>query len=280
MKLTVGVLVFALAMVAALSMAAAAQQRQQQQQPQKQFIEARGSVKPVPLPPGGPPPRMSDGHVDLSGVWFSGPTGKANAWSVVPDEPEKEDPVPFRPEAAAKIAAMTRTERQLKSPGVTCQPVGTPGMWTINPYPHQIVMKPGLYVHLIESDNAWSVVHTDGRPHKKPEDLEPLYNGDQTAHWEGDTLVIDTISIDERTWINQSGWFHSDQAHVIERLRRPSMNYLEYQYTVEDPKVLTRPWTSAWRTYSLGSEDLTENFCTNNENVDQLEKLNQAEKQK
>ena len=261
-----------------LSGAAAAQDTQDAQG--KEFVEARGSVKPVPLPPGGPAPRMSDGHVDLSGVWFSGPTGKANAWSVVPDTPLKEDPVPFQPAAAMKIRSMTRTERELKSPGVTCQPVGTPGMWTINPYPHQIVMKPGLYVHLIESDNAWSVVHTDGRAHKKPEDLEPLYNGDQTAHWEGDTLVIDTISIDERTWINQSGWFHSDQVHVIERIRRPSMNYLEYQYTVEDPKVLTRPWTSAWRTYSLGSEDLTENFCTNNENVEQLQKLTEVEKKK
>ena len=264
-----------------VALAAQQQQRQAEQpQPDKQFVDARGSVKPVPLPPGGPPPRMSDGHVDLSGVWFSGPTGKANAWSVVPDEPLKEDPVPFRPEAAAKIKAMTRTERELSSPGVRCTPVGTPGMWTINPYPHQLITKPGLYVHLIESDNAWNVVHTDGRPHKKADDLEPLYNGDQTAHWEGDTLVIDTISIDERTWINQTGWFHSDQAHVIERIRRPSMNYLNYQYTVEDRKVLTKPWTSAWRTYSLGSEDLTENFCTNNENVEQLQKLNQAEKQK
>jgi len=272
-----------LAGTCALSIALVAQQRQQpaqQPQPDKTFVEARGSVKPVPLPPGGPPPRMSDGHVDLSGVWFSGPTGKANAWSTVPDEPLKEDPVPFRPEAAAKIRGMSRTERELNSPGVKCTPVGTPGMWTINPYPHQLITKPGLYVHLIESDNAWNVVHTDGRPHKKADDLEPLYNGDQTAHWEGDTLVIDTISIDERTWINQTGWFHSDQAHVIERVRRPSMNYLEYQYTVEDPKVLTKPWTSAWRTYSLGTEDLTENFCTNNENVEQLRKLNQAEKQK
>jgi hypothetical protein len=270
-----------LAGICAVSVALVAQQRQQpaqEPQPDKTFVEARGSVKPVPLPPGGAPPRMSDGHVDLSGVWFSGPTGKANAWSTVPDQPLKEDPVPFRPEAATKIRAMTRTERELNSPGVRCTPVGTPGMWTINPYPHQLITKPGLYVHLIESDNAWNVVHTDGRPHKKADDLEPLYNGDQTAHWEGDTLVIDTISIDERTWINQTGWFHSDQAHVIERVRRPSMNYLEYQYTVEDPKVLTKPWTSAWRTYSLGSEDLTENFCTNNENVEQLEKLNQAEK--
>jgi hypothetical protein len=58
------------------------------------------------------------------------------------------------------------------------------------------------------------------------------------------------------------------------------MNYLEYQYAVEDPKVLTKPWTSAWRTDSLGSEELTENFCTNNENVEQLEQLNQAEKAK
>jgi len=54
------------------------------------------------------------------------------------------------------------------------------------------------------------------------------------------------------------------------------MNYLEYQYTIEDPKVLTKPWTSAWETLSLGHEDLTENFCTNNENVEQLEKLRDA----
>jgi hypothetical protein len=156
-------------------------------------------------------------------------------------------------------------------------PVGTPGMFNQNPYPHQIVMKPGLFVHLIESDNDWRVVHTDGRPHKAKEDLEPLYNGDQVAHWEGDVLVIDTVSLDERTWINSNGWFHSDEVRVIERLRRPSMNYLEWQYTVEDPKVLTKPWTSAWRTYSLGNEDLTENFCTNNENVEQLRKLNEIE---
>jgi hypothetical protein len=91
-------------------------------------------------------------------------------------------------------------------------PVGTPGMWTINPYPHQIVMKPGLYVHLIESDNAWNVVHTDGRPTQETgRSRAALHHGDQTAHWEGDTLVVDTISLDERTWINrQAGGYHSD----------------------------------------------------------------------
>src|ERR1700741_1422528 len=90
----------------ALSIAVTAQE-------DKKFIEARGSVKPVPLPPGGPAPRMADGHVDLSGMWFAGPTGRANAWSVVPDAPVKQDPIPFTPEVKAKIDGMTRAEREL-----------------------------------------------------------------------------------------------------------------------------------------------------------------------
>jgi hypothetical protein len=244
---------------------------------EKPFVEARGNIIPVPLPPGGPAPRMSDGHVDLSGVWFAGPTGKANAWSVVPDAPVKQDPVPFRPEIQAKIKQLTRTELQLGNPQVTCRPLGVPGMFANNPYPHQIITVPGLFVHLIESNNNWRTVHTNGRPHPPADELEPLFNGDETARWEGDTLVIDSISFDEGTWIQGNGWPRSDQTHVIERLRRPSMNYLEYQYTVEDPKVLTKPWTSAWRQYSLGKEDLTENFCTNNENVEQLRKLTEVE---
>lgn len=200
------------------------------------FVEARGNVRPVPLPPGGPPPRMSDGHVDLSGVWFAGPTGKANAWSVVPDEPLKEEPIPFQPSAAERVRNMSRTEQQLGNAQVTCRPLGVPGMWTTNPYPHQIVMAPTLFVHLIESNNNWRAVRIP-RPHKPKEDQEPLFMGD--------TLVLETVSLDERTWIQGNGWFHSEDVTVTERLRRPSRNYLEHQYTVEDPKVLTRPWTSA-----------------------------------
>ena len=243
----------------------------------KPFVEARGNVRPVPLPPGGPPPRMSDGHVDLSGVWFAGPTGKANAWSVVPDEPLKEEPIPFQPAAAERLKNMSRTEQQLGNAQVTCRPLGVPGMWTTNPYPHQIVMTPSLFVHLIESNNNWRAVRIP-RQHKPIEEREFLFMGDTASRWEGDTLVLETVSLDERTWIQGNGWFHSEDVKVTERLRRPSRNYLEHQYTVEDPQVLTRPWTSAWRTYSLGNEDLTENFCTNNENVEQLLKLHEVER--
>ena len=80
----------------------------------KPFVEARGNVNPVPLPPGGPAPRLSDGKVDLSGVWFSGPTGKANAWSVVPDAPVKQDPMPYQPWLQQKLDGLSRADRQFK----------------------------------------------------------------------------------------------------------------------------------------------------------------------
>jgi hypothetical protein len=264
--------VLALAVVGVLAAADA-----RAQDPPKPFVEARGNVVPVPLPPGGPPPRMSDGKVDFSGVWFSGPTGKANAWSVVPDAPLKQEPVPFKPEVAAKLKAMTRAELELGRAQVQCTPLGVPGMWSDNPYPHQIIMKPNLFVHLIESNNNWRVVRIP-RQHKPEDEQEPLYMGDTASRWEGDTLVLETISFDTRAWIQGNGWYKTEDTKITERLRRPSLNYLEYQYTVEDPNTLTRPWTSAWRQYSLGSEDLTENFCTNNENLEQLIKLSETEK--
>jgi hypothetical protein len=246
---------------------------------EQEFVEAIGNVRPVALPPGGDPPRLSDGHIDFSGVWFQGSTGKANAWSVVPNEPgAPQDPIPFLPAVKAKLDSMSRTEIEVSRPSVLCQPVGTPGMFNQNSgYPLQLISKPGMFVQLIESDMNWRVVHTDGRPHTDALDLEPLYNGDHVADWEGDTLVIDTISLHPSTWIQGNGWVHGPGAHVIERLRRPSYNYLEWQFTVEDPDVLSEPWTSNWRTHSLGSEDLNENYCLQNENVDQLRKLVEIE---
>ena len=80
--------------------------------------------------------------------------------------------------------------------------------------------------------------------------------------------MIDVIAIDERTWNNFIGWFHSDQEHVIERLSRPSESSLVYQVTIEDPKVLTGPWTSDPHIWSLHHEDLEEYYCTNNHEVE------------
>ena len=133
-------------------------------------------------------------------------------------------------------------------------------------------MKPNLFVHLIESNNNWRVVRLN-RQHKPKVEQEPLYMGDTASRWEGDTLVLDTISIDERNW-------HSDSLHVIERFRRPSLNYLEYPYTLEDPKVRPGPGRRRGAPTPWAMKAWTENFCTNNENVEQLIKLQEAERDK
>jgi hypothetical protein len=231
------------------------------------------------VPEGGPAPRTADGHPDLSGVWFGGRAGGHTDSPALRRQFDPkvtpEEPPPFQPWAAAKIKAMTGTDYELGRASVNCLPRGVPGMFLINPYPFQIVQTPGLFVQLDELNNNFRAVHTDGRPHNP--DPDPAFDGDEVGHWEGDTLVIDVISIDERTWNNFTGWFHSDQEHVIERIKRPSLNYLTVQVTIEDPKVLTKPWTSAPRVWTLGHEDLLEYFCTNNQEVEQYKALKEKE---
>ena len=188
---------------------------------------------PARAPPkDGPAPRTADGHPDLSGVWF--PDMRQYA---PPAMAAVAQTVPFQPWAAAKIKAMSPAELELARPSVNCAPRGVPGMCFANPYPVQLVQTRDELIQLNELNTNFRVIHTDGRPHTKNPD--PTFAGEATAHWEGDTLVIDVIAIDERTWNNFIGWFHSDQEHVIERLSRPSENALIYQVTIEDPKVLT-----------------------------------------
>jgi hypothetical protein len=240
------------------------------------------------LPPGGPTPRMSDGHPDLSGVWFPGVTGNGDLNDVGLDgdsglvrrefDPKKtpEEKPLFQPWAAAKLKEMYPTEAdvQLHRPSVNCMPRGTPAFWTINGYPLQIDTKPGQFIQLAELNNNFQVIPTDGRSH--PKDPDPTFGGDAVAHWDGDTLIIDVIAIDEQTWNDREGWFHSDQEHVIERISRPSVNYLIYQVTIEDPKVLTKPWKSVPHTWTLGHEPLGEYYCTHNEELYQFSTLKKS----
>ena len=241
------------------------------------------------MAPGGPAPRTADGHPDLSGVWWPNRTGIPHVENRgVPVDPAAlrqfdasvtpEAPPSFQAWAAARMKAMTAAERELAKGSVNCIPRGLPAIWLSNTYAIQFVQTPGLLVQLIEVLNNFRVIHTDGRPH--PKYPEPLFHGNSSARWEGDTLVIDSIGFDERTFINNSGtWFHSDELRVIERITRPSKNYLVVQITVDDPKVLTKPWTSAPRHWTLTNEDVGEFYCTNNPDVAELQKLISVESQ-
>src|SRR5262245_55467624 len=239
------------------------------------------------MPPGGPPPRLPDGHPDLSGHWLPNSAGQgvSGRYGVDPAAVRQFDPnvtpeerPAFQPWALEKIKSMTPTELELSKSSVNCMPRGVPAIWLQNPYTTYIVHKPGLMAQLYEVLNNWRIIRLDGRP--LPKQPEPFFHGNSTARWEGDTLVVDSIGFDERTYIQPNGWFHSEDLHVTERYTRPSVNYLIVEITVDDPKVLQKPWKSAPRRWTLGNGEIYEFYCTNNKELEELEKLRQQELQR
>ena len=78
---------------------------------------------------------------------------------------------------------------------------------------------------------------------KHPDDIIPSYTGNSVGHWEGDTLVVDITGFNDKTWLSGTGTFHSDQLHITERYTRVDKDQINYEVTMEDPKVLTKPWT-------------------------------------
>jgi len=100
----------------------------------------------------------------------------------------------------------------------------------------------------------------DGRPHNL--DLDPnTYTGDSIGKWEGDTLVVDTIGFNDKTWLDATGKPHSEDLHVVERYRRPDLGHLNIQYTLEDKTSFTKPYTFE-RTFTLAPGwELQEYVC-------------------
>ncbi len=234
------------------------------------------------LPPGGPAPRMADGHPDLTGRWY--PNGAGRMLQVAyPVDPlvfrqfdakaSPEEPPSFKPGLAAKYT------RPL--PYGICDQPGTPSttLEQISQHaPMELVQSPGRLVVLDEYPLDVRMIYLNGRVH--PKDPDPTFNGDSAAHWEGDTLVVDVIAIDERlrniTGATGTGWYPSDKEHVVERFTRTSKNYLIYQVTIEDPVVLAKPWKSAPRRWSLAQtpdDEWGEVFCTLNQEPDEYKKI-------
>lgn len=160
-------------------------------------------------------------------------------------------------------------------PSVNCMPRGVPAIWLQNPYGTMLVHKEGLLAQLYEVLNNFRVIYIDDRP--LPEYYEPLFHGNSTARWAGDTLVVESIGFDERTYILPNGWFHSDELRVVERYSRPSMNYLIVEVEVHDPQVLEAPWKSAPRRWTLTQSPINEFYCTNNRELEELERLQELE---
>ena len=128
----------------------------------------------------------------------------------------------------------------------------------------KIVQTPDLIVMLFEGNvHSYRQFFMDGRGHDKT--LDPSFMGESFAHWEGDTLVVDTVNFNDRTWLSSgSAAPHTEQLHVIERYRRPDLGHLEIEITIDDPKTFTKPWSIKLNQRLLPDTELIEFVCGEN----------------
>lgn len=206
-----------------------------------------------------PIPRTPDGKPDLTGTWQSGGvsiTGEDGAPPLHPLPPIDQhtiarQPLTYKPEFEAKRKGLTT----LDDPTLYCLLPGVPRIQT-NPMPLEILETPKEIAILYEAFRVWRRIPLNDKL-EHPDDLTPTWMGDSVGRWEGDTLVVDVTNFNEDGWFGEEGYFHSDAMHVVERLWRDGAN-LVYQYTVDDPKVLTAPWIAPPRVVKPSNEPLEE----------------------
>ena len=223
---------------------------------------AADSAKKAP-----PPPRLPNGRVDFTGVWYVGAQqldARASRRGLKFDPGTQEAPS-FQPWVFEKRKLMGKTGEISLS--VECHPLGAVRMFETGGYPLQLISSADgkKVVLLTEMQTTYRIIHTDRSSVRK--DGGPFYNGNAVGHWEGDTLVADVTDLDWHVWLpGARAWFPSDVMRLTERLQRPDLNTFIYQVTIEDPKVLTKPWTSAPMKWVLGNDDhFFEYYCSNNQ---------------
>jgi len=209
--------------------------------------------------PTGPVPRLGDGKPDLSGVWNGGGPVQDLAQGLAPGEK-----IPLLPEAEKVMKA-----RQSKDdPEANCLPTGVP---RIAPYPWRIVQTTTHIFFLFEGNiHSYRQIFMDGRKH--PEDVDPTWYGDSIGHWEGDTLVIDTIGFNDKFWFDFRGHPHSEKLHTTERWTRKDLGTLVNEVTIDDPGYYSRPFKLTFTARLMPGEELMEYICQeNNQDVHHIQ---------
>ena len=142
-----------------------------------------------------------------------------------------------------------------------CTPPGVPYIY-IQLFPVQIVQTPKEVIELFEYDHTVRYIFTDGRKH--PADLTPSYNGHSIGHWEGDALVVDTIGLNGKNWLDRLGHPESTEMHIVERIRRVDDKTLQVDFTFSDPKSYLKSWSAQVRFQLHPDWDILEHVCEDN----------------
>ena len=192
------------------------------------------------------PPRTADGQPDLQGIWQALNTA---AWDIQDHAPRAGVPagqgvvvgneLPYQEWALAQKQENFEN-RSTADPETQCNMPGVPRI-TYLPHPFQILQFSDRILILYEYVHVTRTIYMDGSPH--PEGHIDFWMGDSRGRWEGDTLVVDVIHFNDRTWFDRAGNFHSDALHVVERYTPTGPDHLLYEATIEDPRVFTQPWT-------------------------------------
>jgi len=206
-----------------------------------------------------PAPRLADGKVDLSGVWTGGGEGSIEGL--------------LKPgELAGILLPWARTlhaERKANAgldPYFSCMPGGP--LRLTGGFAWRLVQHPttnATHIFMLQEGNAhtYRQIFTDGRPH--PEDPSPTWYGHSTGRWDGDTLVVDTIGLNDRFWLDAGGTPHTEQLHMVERYARTDFNTLRRDVTIEDPGAFTRPFTVTFTARLAAPEsEILEYICIEN----------------
>jgi len=197
-------------------------------------------------------PRWPDGTPNLGsapdakGYWEVRPGGGGpNPLNIpAPVNPAADD-VPFKPWARA-VYEFRQTEFTQTNfpPPVRCKPAGGPGFFGSPGFEIvQVSALERIFILNIAGPHSWRVVYMDGRPHPEGDDLRPTYLGHSVGNWEGDTLVIDTVGFNEKSWVRGS-FPTKEQLHLVERIARPAVNMLTYRVTIDDRGAYTEAWAA------------------------------------
>ena len=230
-----------------------------------------------------PGPRAANGKPNLSGVWQVESTprdemerlfGANVAPQALGDDPGtfskyminiladfKPDEPMLLPDAA-DLYRRRRASTRIDRPVANCLPAGVPHV-ELFPRPFRIVQTAELVTMLHEGDGTFRQIHLDGRTH--PPDPTPNWLGYSVGKWDADTLVVDTLGFNDRTWLDVMGHGHSEALRVQERFHRRDFGHLDVQVTIADPKTFVKPFTIRFTELLLPDSDILEYVCAENE---------------
>jgi hypothetical protein len=229
-------------------------------------------------------PRASNGKPDLSGVWHVQTHTLAEMKRLYGENVDaiqvpgmeittiskyglnifvdyKPEDVPLRPEAA-EILRRRQTDSREQLPSTHCLPLGIP-VSTMLSEVSKVSQAPGLIVIMLELNNSYRQIYTDGR--KLPADPFPSWLGYSTGRWEGDTLVVETNGLNDKGWLDAFGHPQSESMHITERYHRRDFGHMDVETTFDDPKMYTRPFTVKVTHVLQPDTDILEYICGENE---------------